>query len=108
MTGTPDDTETDRRIDGLIRAASDRPTDEAALSRAVLSRLAANNRTRRVWGLPSLRPATTIAGFAALLAASGVAGYGLSGQIAEGDILLTMAFGDPDVLFAGLGLGGQP
>jgi hypothetical protein len=57
------------------------PVDEAALSRAVLTRLA---QPAKRWGLAD-RPALAFAAFATLALAFGIAGY-QAGGVLEGDI----------------------
>jgi hypothetical protein len=56
----------------LIQALTARQTDEAALSRAVLTRLAEPRRLSRL----AFAPRTMMAGYASLLLAFGMAGYG--------------------------------
>lgn len=93
----PDSERESREIDDLVRAASDRATDETQTCFKVLARIDAEPAAPR-WYLPAIGPQMATAGFAALMLAAGVAGYQLP-EIASGsteqDILL-MAFGLPD------------
>ena len=100
-----DQDDRDRRLAALIRQASQRETDQAALARAVLGRL--DQPAGRVPRLPSFAPQLAAASFALLLLAAGFTGYTLSGFGPEdGTLFLTLGdanlIGDPLV---DLGLG---
>lgn len=80
--------------DAVLRAALARPTDEAALSRAVLTRLAAP-RPRR------LAPQALLGAYAALLIVFGVTGYGGADALLS-DPLVSLALGQNLSDLAGL------
>lgn len=91
MTNESDDT----RIDALVRAASARDVDEAALACAVHAKLA----PRQAWlTLPRFGPNLAAAGFAAMLLVAGVAGYALPDLGGADDDLLLLAMTEPAVL----------
>ncbi|MEM0942440.1 MAG: hypothetical protein AAGI70_00690 [Pseudomonadota bacterium] len=91
----------DRRLDALVRAASDEPTDEGRLAARVLSRLDA---PRRVWPrLPAPSLTATALGFASLLLVASLGGYQLPDVIAgEEEAILALAFGDPSAFGSAL------
>ena len=75
-----------------IRAALEVPYDEAALSRAVLTRLAEPAPPPRLWAW--LGPPLALAGYAGLALAFGIGGYQAGGVLdASGDMALGLAFG---------------
>lgn len=94
---TPAHDPDDREVEDLVWAASIRDTHEGEIFVAVIDRIEA--RDRRPWvRLPQISSGLVATGFAAMMLASGIAGYGLAGpSVLDGDIL-TLAFGEPSVL----------
>ena len=95
----PDETTPDAedRIDDLVRAATARETDDAMIFARVIEKIDAEDRPQQsLWRLPDISIGAAASAFAAMLVASGLAGYELTGA-AEADLLL-IAFGEPSVL----------
>ena len=80
------------QISDLIRRASARETDDAALSRAVLSRIARAEQRRL--SLPALGPGLAAAGFAASMMLAGVGGYAYPNFADTDDEILLLAMGE--------------
>lgn len=86
----------DARLDALVRAASARDVDAAAIKRRVNERLATRGGT--AWRLPAFGPQLAVAGFATMLIAAGLAGYSAPDLLDYGidQQMLMLAFGDPE------------
>lgn len=82
----------DRRIDDLIRAASARDVDQDKLYRSVLDQLEPQPKPSWI-KLPSLGPNLVAAGFAAMLLFAGFAGYSLPDIGSDEDQFLALAIG---------------
>ncbi|MEL6479054.1 MAG: hypothetical protein AAFR17_17130 [Pseudomonadota bacterium] len=95
---THDPSDIDQAVDALVKRASARETDEAGLSQAVLTRLAAEE--RRLPALPAFGPGVAAASFAMLVLMAGAGGYALPDLLLEGpeEQALALAFGQGQVL----------
>ena len=84
-------------IDALVRAASDRETDETAIYYKVIGRL---DERPAIWTamLPRFGPNLAAAGFASLMVAAGFMGYALPDLANAGtdEQILALAFGLSD------------
>jgi hypothetical protein len=95
----------DRKLDALVRQSAERVTDEAALTRRVLARIAADRRAsgRTDWLFAMPVPRAVPAAFAVVLAATPFAMATIPMTADPVDLaVIGLATGAPDVLLPGL------